>query len=152
MVVSRSRTVHPQSITLMLYGTVLKGSDTVHHHSLDIHGLIIYVPFSPYLSPLHLHLCTFPCLFRSQEQEWSISSYPSTLPIAASTSTCYIGCDLEIKKVKKGKGFYGQEPPSGESTTTECRVNYQLPEVSSPMGNSKLQSTTTSYGQWRQRL
>ena len=22
--------------------------------------------------------------------------------------------------------FYGQEPPSGESTTTECGVNYQL--------------------------
>ena len=31
----------------------------------------------------------------------------------------------------KGKGevFYGQEPPSGESTTTECGVNYQLLEV-----------------------
>ena len=27
---------------------------------------------------------------------------------------------------KKGKVFYGQEPPSGESTTTECGVNYQL--------------------------
>ena len=26
----------------------------------------------------------------------------------------------------KGKVFYGQEPPSGESTTTECEVNYQL--------------------------
>ena len=24
------------------------------------------------------------------------------------------------------KVFYGQEPPSGESTTTECGVNYQL--------------------------
>ena len=29
-------------------------------------------------------------------------------------------------KVKKSKVFYGQEPPSGESTTTECAVNYQL--------------------------
>ena len=29
------------------------------------------------------------------------------------------------KKVK-GKVFYGQEPPCGESTTTECGVNYQL--------------------------
>ena len=30
--------------------------------------------------------------------------------------------------IRKGKGkvFHGQEPPSGESTTTECRVNYQL--------------------------
>ena len=26
----------------------------------------------------------------------------------------------------KGKVFYGQEPPSGESTATECWVNYQL--------------------------
>ena len=24
------------------------------------------------------------------------------------------------------KGLNGQEPPSGESTTTECGVNYQL--------------------------
>ena len=33
----------------------------------------------------------------------------------------------------KGKVFYGQQPPSGDSTTTECGVNYQLlaviPEV-----------------------
>ena len=29
-------------------------------------------------------------------------------------------------KPVKGKVFYGQEPPSGESTTTECGVNYQL--------------------------
>ena len=27
---------------------------------------------------------------------------------------------------KNGKVFYGQEPPSGESTTTECGFNYQL--------------------------
>ena len=26
----------------------------------------------------------------------------------------------------KGKVVYGQEPPSEESTTTECGVNYQL--------------------------
>ena len=26
----------------------------------------------------------------------------------------------------KGKVFYGQEPASGESTNTECGVNYQL--------------------------
>ena len=29
----------------------------------------------------------------------------------------------------KGKVFYGQEPPSGESTTTECGFNYQLHAV-----------------------
>ena len=27
---------------------------------------------------------------------------------------------------KKGKVFYDQEPLTGESTTTECGVNYQL--------------------------
>ena len=31
---------------------------------------------------------------------------------------------LEVKS--KGKVFYGQELPSGESTTTECGFNYQL--------------------------
>ena len=30
------------------------------------------------------------------------------------------------EKEEKGKVFYGQEPPSGESTTTECGFNYQL--------------------------
>ena len=38
-----------------------------------------------------------------------------------------------------GKVFYGQDPPSGESTTTECGFNYQLLAViyrSSPMGSS----------------
>ena len=59
----------------------------------------------------------------------------------------------------------GQEPPSGESTTTECWVNYQLLAVITEVaqwvlqvavapisyGYSELQSTTTSYGQWRQR-
>ena len=41
--------------------------------------------------------------------------------------------------ISKGKVFYGQEPPSGESTITECGVNYQQLAViywSSPMGNS----------------
>ena len=40
---------------------------------------------------------------------------------------------------KKDKVFYGQEPPSGESTTSECGFNYQLLAViywSSPMGSS----------------
>ena len=34
-----------------------------------------------------------------------------------------------MKKKYKGKVFYGQEFPNGESTTTECRVNCQLLEV-----------------------
>ena len=36
--------------------------------------------------------------------------------------------DGEVESVErvKGKGFYGQEPPSGESTTTEYGLNYQL--------------------------
>ena len=39
----------------------------------------------------------------------------------------------------KGEVFFGQEPPSEESTTRECGVNYQLVAEryqNSPMGNS----------------
>ena len=35
---------------------------------------------------------------------------------------CYRRCKLFVK----GKVFYGQEPPGGESTTTEFGFNYQL--------------------------
>ena len=40
----------------------------------------------------------------------------------------YLTCHSWVTSlvIKKGKVFYGQEPPSGESTTTECGVNYQL--------------------------
>ena len=34
--------------------------------------------------------------------------------------------EIECLYEYKGKVFYGQEPPSGESTTTECGVKYQL--------------------------
>ena len=40
-------------------------------------------------------------------------------------SYCCMPCICFASK-GKGKVFYGQEPPSGESTTTECGVNYQL--------------------------
>ena len=36
-----------------------------------------------------------------------------------------LSCDTP-ETTSKGKVFYGQEPPSGESTTTECGFNYQL--------------------------
>ena len=38
----------------------------------------------------------------------------------------YMVWTWEIHKKKKGKVVYGQEPLSGESTTTECGFNYQL--------------------------
>ena len=37
-----------------------------------------------------------------------------------SKKTCVVG-----NKESKDKVFHGQEPPSGESTNTECGVNYQ---------------------------
>ena len=43
---------------------------------------------------------------------------------------------------KKGEIFYGQKPPSGESTTTECEVNYQLLAVITEVA----QWETPSYG------
>ena len=52
----------------------------------------------------------------------------------------------------KGKVFYGQEPPSVESTTTISGVNYQLLAVMLlKIGSSQFQSTTDSSEQWRQR-
>ena len=45
-----------------------------------------------------------------------------------------------MTEVDEGKVFYGQEPPSGEYTTTECGVNYQLLAVITEVA----QSTTTS--------
>ena len=36
-----------------------------------------------------------------------------------------IGSKIVLIKVKV-KVFYGLEPPSGESTTTECGLNYHL--------------------------
>ena len=33
---------------------------------------------------------------------------------------------MQFALKNKGKVFYGQEPSSGESTATECGVNYQL--------------------------
>ena len=36
-----------------------------------------------------------------------------------------IRCDVRYRPIE-GKVFYGQEPPSGESTITECGFNYQL--------------------------
>ena len=43
----------------------------------------------------------------------------------------------------KGKVVYGQEPPSGESTTTECGFNYHLLTVITEVAQW---GTTTSYG------
>ena len=55
---------------------------------------------------------------------------------AVTAHPCHELVQRFILSLKKGKVFYGQEPPSGESTTTECLINYQLLGVSNPMGNS----------------
>ena len=41
---------------------------------------------------------------------------------------CYVLGSPRVEDFIKGKGkvFYGQEPSSGESTKSECGVNYQL--------------------------
>ena len=103
--------------------------------------------------PLFLFHCLISFLLFRCPSVWenTRSCMTSTFPIES-----YKMVRFFFQTVKKGKAivFYGQEPPSGESTTTECGVNYQLLAViywSSPFGNSLLQLTTTSYGQWRQR-
>ena len=40
--------------------------------------------------------------------------------IVTTNATLNVHCKV------KSKVFYGLEPPSGESTTTECGVNYKL--------------------------
>ena len=45
----------------------------------------------------------------------SVNSYPRV-----ALEHCYVSPKVKAKVV------YGQEPPSGESTTTECGFNYQL--------------------------
>ena len=42
------------------------------------------------------------------------------------TFSLYLGGVQYSCQVRLHLVFYGQEPPSGESTTTQCRVNYQL--------------------------
>ena len=42
-------------------------------------------------------------------------------------SLSYAITNEKTVKESKGKVFYDQEPPSGESTNTECGFNYQLP-------------------------
>ena len=43
------------------------------------------------------------------------------------TSACFkLATETVIFQESKGKVFYDQVPPSGESITTECEVNYQL--------------------------
>ena len=37
----------------------------------------------------------------------------------------YLRSQVAADRGSKGKVFHGKEPPSGESTTTECGFNYQ---------------------------
>ena len=55
-----------------------------------------------------------------------------------------------------GKVVYGQEAPSGESTTTECGFNYQLLAIITEVAQWGAPSCSqpqpaTNYEQWRQR-
>ena len=54
-----------------------------------------------------------------------------------------------VERMDRKVVLCGQEPRSGESTTTECGLSYRLLAViyrSSPTGNSYLPSITTDYG------
>ena len=57
------------------------------------------------------------------------SPLPSHRPLAAAIAQTPRRLDFfffHARFIEKGNVFYGLEPPSGESTTTECVVNYQL--------------------------
>ena len=64
---------------------------------------------------------------------WAVLSENHVHSINSATSACeattaYSGGNHRLfgHSGYKGKAFYGQEPRSGESTTTECGFNYQL--------------------------
>ena len=88
------------------------------------------------------------CCWRGwrKQRDWLRNNSPRQSPSATHHS-------LDRLLVSKGKVFYDQGFPWGESTTTACGVNYQLLTVKllkCPTGNYWLQSTRTSYRQWRQ--
>ena len=57
---------------------------------------------------------------------WHPETWPSGSPVIFVHAAGNLDSGIfSIVKVK-GKIFYGQEPSSGESTTTECGVNYKL--------------------------
>ena len=89
--------------------------------------------------------CTIPCpgcfsfYYLIKTLNWVGFVYVLTI---YSSTEGYITIPIIGNKLIQGQNlkwhkivFNGQEPPSGESTTTECVVNYQLLEVNSPMGN-----------------
>ena len=67
----------------------------------------------------------FPCAWIGKHSCWS-----STFPIAILKGTCSFARrngPFFVRRFackKRGEVFYGHEPPSGESTTIECGVNY----------------------------
>ena len=85
-------------------------------HSLHVSGPLYSPTLSQYqflYAPLHFQLGPF------------VSFKPNF------SNTSYEAHDYSkhfkmYSEMYKGKVFYGQEPPSRESTTTECGFNYQL--------------------------
>ena len=73
------------------------------------------------------------CRTRSVESMNTYSVSPSLCPglelemarvRASGCNKLCTTCTAKQQNEGKGEVFYGQEPPSGESTTTECGVNY----------------------------
>ena len=92
----------------------------LHAHSSDITNCFIYTFFEiieglwEYVSRQHYH---YNSVFFT-----SAMLRPKQVLFRLVKKQVPFSIDIE----GKGKVFYGQEPPSGEFTSTECRVNYQI--------------------------
>ena len=116
------------SISLILYGVNVR---------CDRGGFSVHSPFIEKSMEFFLYVCVY--------------NRASTLFIKLASPIPDV---YDFRNLIKVKSSLARSPASGESTTTECEVNYQLLAViyrSSKMVNSQFQSTTTSYGQCRQR-
>ena len=69
------------------------------------------------------------CLKESNSYVWTVTFGSETILKKSNQYLWSLHVPFVPVRVKKGKVFYGQEPSSGESTTTESGVNYQLLSV-----------------------
>ena len=163
MIVSRSRTVHPQVTPLTPHGTVLKESAD---HVILVVTFDAKTTFEKRLRSVSSAAAQRLCIVRKswqvfhdrsllQRSFWSFvlpvleycsavwcsaaDSHPKLLDRSAGCQECWFSswwcfreqpcpssiCSRVVHAIK-GKVVYGQEPPSGESTTTECGFNYEL--------------------------
>ena len=126
--VGRSYSIRPSGHRFSGCGMLLLINTVYIHSSLLI--LCFYVSFHSFYSNAHMLGRTLVHefhIFYSHSEWYFLSSLKENGDkICIGRVELNRTLKLNSSVSKKGKVFYGQEPPSGESTTTECGFNYQL--------------------------